>query len=578
MSIDGILLSAINSSLTQKLVGGRIDKIYQINQKTITMTIRNNNQNYRLLINTDPRKARIQITKFDFDNPEFPPDFCMLLRKYLIRGVIKNISQPAFERILKIKVESYNKIYYIFIEIMGRYNNMILIDQSDLILDSIKRLDNEKRKIYPGSQYKFPPGQDKLNPLKVSREDFFKKIPADFSKKVYQAVMFNFRGIGPASSKEIANRANLNYSDKYNDLNSEKQNNLYESFNKIFTEIKNNNYNPTIGLTDNKIEYYSAFNLSYKKNIDKTISFLDTDQLFDYYYEYHLKDIALRENKKQLKAIANNFLKKNLKKQDEFKAELKVNKNYESFKQKGELIKANLHQINKGDNEIELTNYYDSKHETVNISLDPKKTPIQNAKRYFKKYKKAKKSLKHLKRQIGKLRHEEKYLGQVLFNIEDSNILDELKEIENELREEGYIKKKQKKKSKPNNKIKPYKYVSSDSYQILIGRNNKQNDKLTKYVANKGDIWLHTKKIAGSHVIIRNHTNDKVPKNTIIEAARLAAYFSKAKQSNNVPVDYTPVENVNKPKGAKPGLVYYDNYSTVYVDPAQNKEIEKIEK
>src|SRR6056297_4267239 len=296
MSIDGILLSAIKTNLKEKLQGGRIDKIYQPFQNTLTFTVRNNNQNYKLLISSDSRESRIQITDFDFENPQFPPDFCMLLRKYLMRGIIKDISQPDFERILKIEVESYNKIYYIFIEIMGRYNNIILIDQSDLILDSIKRLDNEKRKIYPGSQYEFPPGQDKLNPLKVSRENFFKKIPANFSKRIYQAVMFNFRGIGPASSKEIAYRANLNYNDKYNNLNSEKQNDLYESFTEIFTKIKDKNYSPTIGLTDNKIEYYSAFNLSYKKNIDKTINFLDTDQLFDYYYEHHLKDIALREN------------------------------------------------------------------------------------------------------------------------------------------------------------------------------------------------------------------------------------------------------------------------------------------
>jgi len=579
MSIDGILLSAIKTNLKEKLQGGRIDKIYQPFQNTLTFTVRNNNQNYKLLISSDSREARIQITNFSFDNPQFPPDFCMLLRKYLMRGIIKDISQPDFERILKIEVESYNKTYYIFIEIMGRYNNIILTNDNLLVLDAINRLSKDnKRDIYPTSYYQFPPGQDKLNPLEVDKNTFFNQIPFDFNKKAYQAVMFNFRGIGPASSKEIAYRANMDYNSKYNELEENKKEALFDSFNTIFNKVKNNDYNPSIGIKNSEIDYYSAFELNYKDNIEDIINFKDPDDLFDYYYENYLKDIELKEKKKKLKGIVNNYLKKNNNKQDEFREDLKENKNYDLFKQKGELIKANLHQIEKGKQEITLTNYYDSEQEEITISLDPKKTPIDNAQKYFKKYQKAKKSLKHLKRQIGKLRHEEKYLNQVLFNIEDGNNLDELNEIEKELREEGYINKQKNKNDRKNKEIKPYKYTTSDNYQVLIGRNNKQNDKLTKYIANDGDIWLHTKKIAGSHVIIRNHTNSEIPESTILEAAKLAAYFSKAKESKNVPIDFTPVENVNKPKGAKPGLVYYDNYQTVYVDPADEKVVDEIEK
>ncbi|HMA60517.1 MAG TPA: NFACT RNA binding domain-containing protein [Halanaerobiales bacterium] len=579
MSIDGILLSAINTNLKDKLQGGRIDKIYQPFKHTLTFTVRNNNQNYKLLISSDSREARIQITNFSFDNPQYPPDFCMLLRKYLMRGIIKDISQPDFERILKIEVESYNKIYYIFIEIMGRYNNIILTNDNLLVLDAATRLAKDnKRNIYPTSYYEFPPGQGKLNPLRVDRNTFFEQIPSDFNKKAYQAIMYNFRGIGPASSKEIAYRANMDYNSKYDELTKEQKDDLLNSFKNIFKKVKSNQYNPSIGIKEGEIDYYSAFTLSYKDEIDKVINFKDTDLLFDYYYENYLKDIELKEKKKKLKGIVNNYLKKNNKKQSEFREDLKKNKNYELFKQKGELIKANLHQIEKGQKEISLTNYYDSNQKEITIDLDPKKAPIDNAQKYFKKYQKAKKSLKHLKRQIGKLRHEEKYLNQVLFNIDDAINLDELKEIEAELREEGYIKKQKQKNDKRNKEIKPYKYTTEDNYQVLIGRNNKQNDKLTKYIANEGDIWLHTKKIAGSHVIIRNHNNKEVPESTIIEAARLAAYFSKAKESTNVPIDYTPVENVNKPKGAKPGLVYYDNYNTVYVDPAEKEVIEKIEK
>jgi predicted ribosome quality control (RQC) complex YloA/Tae2 family protein len=579
MSIDGILLSAIKTNLINKLKGGRIDKIYQTDKRTITMTVRNNSYNHKLLISSDSRESRIQITDFDFENPSYPPDFCMLLRKYIMRGIIKDITQPDFERILELKIESYNKIYHLIIEIMGRYNNIILINDNNLVLDAITRLtDQGKRDIHPGSTYEYPPRQDKLNPLSVNYNTFFSQIPSDFDKKVYQAVMFNFRGIGPASSKEIACRANIDHNTKYNELEKSKKDELFESFNNIFNNLKNNEFNPAIGYKDNEIDYYSAFKLNYKQNIKKVIEFKDTDELFEYYYKHYLKDIEVKEKKNKLNGIVKGFLKKNIKKQDEFKKDLKQNKNFELFKQKGELIKANLHQIKKGEQSIKLTNYYNKNQEEIKIDLDPKATPIENAQKYFKKYQKAKKSLSHLKRQIGKLRHEEKYLDQILYNIEQVNNLDELNEIENELKEEGYIKENKQKKNNENKKLPPYKYTSSDDYQILIGRNNKQNDKLTKYIANKGDLWLHTKKIAGSHVIIRNHTNDEVPEETILEAARLAAYFSKAKESKNVPIDFTPVENVNKPKGAKPGLVYYEKYQTVYVDPASKEVIKKIEK
>ena len=579
MSIDGILLSAIKTNLNNKIKGGRIDKIYQPDNKTVTITVRNNSYNHKLLISSDSRESRIQLTEYDFENPSYPPDFCMLLRKYIMRGIIKDITQPDFERILEFKIESYNKIYYLIVEIMGRYNNIILINDNKLVLDAITRLNDQgKRDIHPGSIYEYPPSQDKLNPLEVNYNTFFNQIPSEFNKKVYQAVMYNFRGIGPASSKEIACRANIDHNTMYDELDQSSKDKLFNSFDNIFNKLKENKFKPAIGYKNDKIDYYSAFKLNYKTNIDKVIEFEDTDKLFDYYYLNYLKDIELKEKKNKLNGIVNSFLKKNLKKQDEFKGELKQNKNYELFKQIGELIKANLHQINKGDKNIELINYYNEDQDEINIDLDPKKTPIENAQQYFKKYQKAKKSLTHLKRQIGKLRHEEKYLDQILYNIDQANKLDDLIEIETELKEEGYIKKTKQKKNNKNKKLPPYKYTSSDNYQILIGRNNKQNDKLTKYIANKGDIWLHTKKIAGSHVIIRNHTNDEVPENTILEAARLAAYFSKAKESKNVPIDYTPVENVNKPKGAKPGLVYYEKYQTVYVDPASSEVINKVEK
>lgn len=241
------------------------------------------------------------------------------------------------------------------------------------------------------------------------------------------------------------------------------------------------------------------------------------------------------------------------------------------------MITANIYQINRGDKKAVVKDYYSDDQLEIEIKLDPSKSPSDNAQKYFKKYNKLKKSVKHLKREIAKLRHEEKYLKQVSMNIEQAETLDDLEEIKEELKEENYIKKqKQKKRNKSNKKLPPRKFISSDGYQILVGRNNKQNDRLTKKMANNGDIWLHTKVIAGSHVIIKRDTEAEVPEQTLTEAAAIAAYFSKARESTNVPIDYTPVENVNKPKGAKPGLVYYDKYQTIYIDPAKKELLKKL--
>ncbi|MFW6287637.1 MAG: Rqc2 family fibronectin-binding protein [bacterium] len=589
-SLDGIMIAAINSDLNKELIDGRIDKIYQVDKHLMTVLIRNNNYNYKLLISSHPQYSRVHITEQKFNNPVKAPDFCMLLRKYLLRGTIVKIEQPDFERILNFEILIHNKRYNLFVEIMGKYSNIILVNPEGIVLDAIKRVTDRissERQLYPGIKYKYPPKQDKLNPLLVNQSKYIEKIEENFPHAAYKAIMYNFRGIGPYSAKEIVYRAGIDPSIKYNELNRDEKDYLFKSFDKIMTKIDNNDFLPTAGIIHTTgdvihttadieeksmsikeidIDYLSPFPLTHLDVEQK--EFKSTGKLLDYYYQIEIIEKQLKGSKRQLHVIAEKYLSKNLKKQKKFNEQLEIGKNAEKYKKIGELITANIYQINKGLSEIEVVDYYDTEQNMINIKLDPRLLPSENAQKYFKKYTKAKKSVKHLKKQLGIFRHEERYLEQVILNIEQAESKEELNEIREELVSEGYIEEKKKKKTQKNKKpLPPQKFRSTEGYDILVGRNNQQNDYLTKKLANSQDIWLHVKDLAGSHVIIRNHTRDEIPEQTIEEAAVLAAYYSKGRMSENVPIDYTEVKNVKKPAGAKPGLVYYESYQTIYATP-----------
>lgn len=580
MAFDGIMLSALKDNLKEKIIGARIEKAYQIDKKYLIIRLRNNNQNLELLISTDPQGARINLTELDFDFPSYPPDFCMMLRKYLKNSYIQDIVQPEFERMVRIDIEKRGKKFSLIAELMGKYSNVILLDDNEMVLDAMKRItekQNSERQLYPGIKYEKPPAQDKLNPLKLENiEEFRQVIEEDFSQAAFRAVMYNFRGIGPYSAREIVFRAGIDPAENYNNLTDSEKNEVAESMLSLFSQFKKGKYRPVIATEAEEVDYVSAFILKHR-NPEKIEEFDDLDQMMDYYFKEFLKDRELNRSIRELNKVVNTYLNKNLKKQKKLRKQLEESKDAEKYKKMGELITANIYQIERGDKKAVVTDYYSDDQKEIEIKLDPSKTPSDNAQKYFKKYNKLKKSVKHLKREIAKLRHEEKYLKQVSMNIEQAETLDDLEEIKEELKEENYIKKQQqKRRNKSNKKLPPRKFISSDGYQILVGRNNKQNDRLTKKIANDGDIWLHTKVIAGSHVIIKRDTEKEIPDNTLSEAAAIAAYFSKARESTNVPIDYTPVENVNKPKGAKPGLVYYEKYQTIYIDPAEKELLKKL--
>jgi predicted ribosome quality control (RQC) complex YloA/Tae2 family protein len=585
MALDGLVLHAIKSELEEKLIGGRLDKIYQPEDNILTLRFRQPGENIELLLSAHPQDPRIHITEEDRENPLRPPAFCMLLRKHLEYGRLRKIEQPDFERIIKLYIDSKNnegkiETKIILMEIMGRHSNIILLNKDKQILDSIKRVTSDMsrhREILPGHNYQPPPGQGKVNPLFVEKEEFLERIKKDINKDAYRAIMENLRGISPLIAKELAYRAGIGGNNKIRKVNSLSLENLWEKFKKLRNDVKANDFYPNLIIQNNKLTAYSVTELTQFSKV-KEKEFDSTNQLLDYYFSTKIKERKMKSLEGSFKKIASDNIEKAMKKYRRVKGQLKGARNAEKYKIKGELIKANIHQMEAGQDKLKTINYYSEEQEEIIIQLNQDLSAIENAQKYFKKYDKAKKSVDYLDNELRKAKNEVNYLKQVEVSIDQAETISDLQEIKKELISEKYINKQKSKKDsrrKKEKKSKPLKFKSSDGFDIRVGRNNRQNDRLTKYVASSHDLWIHVKDIPGSHVIIRNHTQDEIPEETIKEAAHLAAYYSKARKSSNAPVDYTLVKNVKKPKGAKPGMVYYENQQTLYVTP-QAEVIEEL--
>ncbi|MBM7623353.1 Rqc2 family fibronectin-binding protein [Sporohalobacter salinus] len=583
MALDGLTLRAIKTELEEKLIGGRLDKIYQPEENLLTLRFRQPGENIKLLLSANPQNPRIYITESNHDNPLRPPTFCMLLRKHLEHGRLRKIEQPDFERILKIHIDSKNKqgeieTKTLLIETMGRHSNIILIDNENQILDSIKRVTSDMsrhREILPGHEYQKPPKQGKINPLTINKDEFMKRIKSDIDKKVYRAIMENIRGISPLIAKELAYRAGLDKNDKIRKINNISLEKLWSEFKNLIKQIKAEEFEPNLIINNDKFEAYSITKLTSLSQYQPK-QFNTTNKLLDYYFTNKIKLKKITDLKNSLKGVTSDNIDKAMKKYRRVKGQLQGAKNADKYRIKGELIKANIYRIEPGQTKLEATNYYSDDEETMNIQLDADLSPIENAQEYFEKYDKAKNSVDYLKNELRKAKNEVNYLKQVEVLVEQAESIEDLQEIKEELISEGYIKKQKSQKDSRKQKHKksqPLKFKSSDGFDIRVGRNNRQNDKLVKYESSNQDFWLHAKDIPGAHVIIKNHTRDEIPQTSIEEAAHLAAYYSKGKNSSNVPVDYTLSKHVNKPKGAKPGMVYYENQQTLYVTP--QKEIIK---
>ncbi|MDF2039645.1 NFACT RNA binding domain-containing protein [Cytobacillus oceanisediminis] len=559
MSFDGLFTRAMTKELIDTLKGGRINKIQQPYKNEIILVVRANGKNHRLLLSAHPSYARVQLTNEAHENPSEPPMFCMLLRKHLEGYILEDVHQIGLDRIIVFEVKGRNEIgdtsyKQLIVEIMGRHSNITLVDKSrNIILDSIKHVSyavNSHRAILPGQEYILPPSQDKMNPFEADKDDLLRKI--DFnSGKVDKQLVANFAGISPLFAKEVIHQAGL--------VN---RTTVPNSFQQLVSILKDHSIRPAITAGEQKESFYL---LPLQHINGKSRDFNSLSEMLDRFYFGKAERDRVKQQSNDLERFIVNEKEKNEKKIEKLKRTLHEAENADKHQLYGELITANIYAIQKGMKEAEVLNYYDENGGTVIIPLDPQKTPSENAQKYFTRYQKAKNAVIAVKEQIKKAEEEASYFESLLQQVETASTRD-IAEIREELIEGSYIRERQKRGNKKQQNLKPVldRYSASDGTEILVGKNNKQNDYLTNKLAARDEIWLHTKDIPGSHVVIRS----KEPaENTILEAASLAAYFSKARNSSSVPVDFTQVRHVKKPSGAKPGFVIYDHQQTVYVTP-----------
>ncbi|MBK8155952.1 fibronectin/fibrinogen-binding protein [Streptococcus infantarius subsp. infantarius] len=543
MSFDGFFLHHLTKELQDELLYGRIQKVNQPFEHELVLTIRNNRKNYKLLLSAHPVFGRLQITKTDFQNPQTPNTFTMIMRKYLQGAVIENITQIENDRVLEIAFSNKNEIgdnikVTLVVEIMGKHSNIILIDKAESkIIESIKHIgfsQNSYRTILPGSTYIAPPKTDAKNPFTVSDEKLFEILQTeDLAPRHLQKL---FQGLGRDTAENLAAQ-----------------------------------------LSDDKLKQFRAFfarpvqpNMTDKSfaavPFDKSGQTFDSlSELLDVFYQDKAERDRVNQQSSDLIHRVQTELDKNIKKLAKQEKELAATENAEEFRQKGELLTTYLSMVPNNQDQVELDNYYTN--EKITIALDKSLTPNQNAQRYFKKYQKLKEAVKHLTGLIEETKHTITYLESVETALSHASISD-IEDIREELVETGFVKRRTR--DKRHKRKKPEQYLASDGKTIImVGRNNLQNDELTFKMAKKGELWFHAKDIPGSHVLIKDNLNPSDEVKT--DAAELAAYYSKARLSNLIQVDMIEAKKLNKPTGAKPGFVTYTGQKTLRVTPTEEK-------
>ena len=582
LALDGIFLHSITEELKNSILNCKVDKINQPEKDEIYLSFRGKNKSLKLLISSSAVYAKIHLTDIIKPNPLKAPVFCMVLRKYLLNAKIINITQLDLDRVITIDFENtdemgFHSVYSLIVEIMGRHSNITLIRQRDaLIMDSIKHITpdiNSYRSLYPGIKYIFPPKSEKLSPFKFSLEDL--KTFITINEIIYDGSIFSkiFTGLGPQLSKELVYRLgekNINLSE--NNLDDINLTNIYEFITPIFSQIKENSFYFVSYFHDEVVKEFYCFKLTGLIQFNEKVYDSPSILLQEFYYEKDKHD-RLNSRSSNLQKVVHTNLERCFKKVDILNNTLNDCAGKDDYRVRGEFLTANIYDLKKGDVEYKALNYYSKDEEYITIKLDENRTPSENIQFYYKKYNKFKRAEHMAKIQLNLATEEINYLSSVLTNIKNADNYEEIEESHLELIETDYLKFK-KGSSKKKKISKPLHFISSDGIHIYVGKNNMQNDYLTLKLADKHDIWMHTKDIPGSHVIIKNFGN--TPSKTLEEAATLAAYYSKGKESSKVPVDYTEVRNVKKPSGAKPGMVIYSTNKTLYVNPIKT-ELKKIE-
>ncbi len=567
MAFDGITVANITKELNDCLKGGRICKIAQPESDELLITIKNNGNQYRLLLSADASLPLVYLTEKNKQSPMNAPVFCMLLRKHLRNAKILDITQPSLERIIRIRMEHLNEMgdtceKTLVIEIMGKHSNIIFCNEENMIIDSIKHISgmvSSVREVLPGREYFIPKTQDKDDPLKLltSREDEFYNKISSLPMPVYKAIYSSYTGLSPIMAQELCYRAKTDGDMPAGSLSEKSIGDIYVNLISVMEKIKNGDFEPTIIYDNNAPIEFAPFPLTiYADKNNKRYSSIS--ELLEHYYSEKNTLTRIRQKSADLRKIVQTALERNVKKYDLQTKQMKDTEKRDKYRIYGELLNTYGYNAQPGAKSVEALNYYTN--EMITIPLDETLTASENAKKYFDKYGKLKRTYEALSGLTLEVKAEIEHLESISTALDIALQEEDLVQIKEELIESGYIRRKG---GAGKSKItaKPFHYISSDGFHIYVGKNNYQNDELTFKFATGNDWWFHAKKKPGSHVIVRSEGKE-LPDATFEEAARLAAYYSRGRGQEKVEVDYLRKKDVKKPNGAKPGfVVYYTNYS-----------------
>ena len=565
MAFDGITIANIVTELNQTITGGKINKIAQPENDELIITIKNQRKQYRLFLSASASLPLIYLTETNKPSPLTAPNFCMLLRKHIGSGKIIAIEQPGMERIIRFTIEHLNELgdlctKYLIVEIMGKHSNIIFCNEEDQIIDSIKHVSahmSSVREVLPGRPYFIPETQSKLNPFVLTEEIFQEKIfprPVNVAKAIYTSIT----GISPLMAEEVCYRAGIDGGIPTDGLEDVERVHLAHTFLRMVDDIRDGHFEPNIIYKGKEPVEFACFPLSQYQDY-RAVSYPSIFPVLETYYAEKNIVTKMRQKTVDLRKIVQNALERNVKKYQLQQKQLKDTEKKEKYRVWGELLNTYGYEVEPGAKSMEASNYYTN--EMIQIPLDETMTPQENAKKYFDKYSKLKRTKEALDTLLQETGDEIKHLESIAASLDIASSEEDLVQIKEEMMEYGYVKRKNTGGKKVKVTSRPYHYISSDGYDIYVGKNNFQNDELSFKFASGNDWWFHAKGQPGSHVIVKSK-NEELPDRTFEEAGKLAAYYSKGRQAPKVEIDYTQKKNLRKPTGGKPGfVVYYTNYS-----------------
>ena len=572
MSYDGVVTRKVVNEIREKLLGGKTQKITQPSKNDIVLNVYSMGKSYKLLLSANNNEARINLTQKKYENPDIPPNFTMVLRKHINQAKIIDIIQKDLDRVVIFSISSIDEMGFdtskkLIVEIMGKYSNIILVDDNYKVIDSIKRVNENMssiRQILPGVKYEFV-DDDKYDITDESFDYDIKKLDQKLSDSTRPDKIFHktYTGFSPIVGKELIYRAGIDSRINWGLVSESEKDRLNNLLYELRDEIINGNLKSFTYSDDKKIKEFHTIKLSHLDFKEKSHSTMS--ESIEEFYNINKSHDRLNQIKTSLIKKINSHIKNTNKKLNILSNNILQESKIEGLRKNGDLLSANVHKISKGDNKIIVDDFYDN-NKKIEIKLDPTKTPRENTENYYTKAKKIKNSVDYAKKDIPRQNDYLEYLNQLCDFINRSQSIEDLNDIRDEMIENNLIKKSHKHKIK-NKESKPYHYKTKNGSDIYVGKNSKQNDYITLKLANKDDLWFHVKDVPGSHVILRS---DNINDEDINIASYLAAVNSSISSDNKINIDYTEKKNVNKAKGAKPGMVYYENFSTITIDTNLN--------